>query len=654
MNRTLTIIIFLLFSLGVSGQNLTVIDSLENLLEQKLPDSTRIDVLWRLYIKHSKSGKGRLSYLQRSTELAKRVDDKARLFRNYLNFNYHTFWEEQDYRLALTYIDSASLLVDYSLNPSYQANFHLSAGTNLRELGLRDSALIHFKEALDRYEVLGNEGFMKYCLMALGNIARESGYQDLALEYYMSTLELLEGKNSRSSQLSRGNIYGNLALVYKSKKEYDKALKSLRTSLQIHTQLGEKNDMALNYNNLGSYYEKMAKWDSAIYYFQQELKIGKQEGLQRRMLHAKYGLGRAWKQTGKISKSLDYLVDVKENSLKVGLLDLLPGVHESLSSIYSDQGKYELALENWKEYEIWKDSLYTKELNQQLNELKISLDVGKKEKEILKLNQEKEIKELENKRQELINTVLLIGLVIAVLVMGLLYFFYQQRLKYHRELSAKEKELQTTALKQQLGEMEMKALRSQMNPHFVFNCLNSINQLILAGNIQLSTTYLSKFAKLLRQVLENSEKDLIPLEDELNMLGNYIELEKLRFEHKFHFRQEISDQVDLWETLVPPLILQPLVENAIWHGLLQQDTEGEINLGIVEEETFVKCVITDNGVGRDHKNTSSEGPSGKKKSFGLSLTRDRLKHIKNDHGVGDIHISDVQPHGTQVELLIPV
>jgi two-component sensor histidine kinase len=203
-----------------------------------------------------------------------------------------------------------------------------------------------------------------------------------------------------------------------------------------------------------------------------------------------------------------------------------------------------------------------------------------------------------------------------------------------------------------------KALRAQMNPHFLFNALNSIQSYILINETELSVKYLNKFASLVRQVLDNSMHDFVTIKDDLSALENYIQLEEIRFEDKFEYVITIDEELDIHTCLIPPLLLQPIIENAIWHGLLHKENGGgKISISLKIEEDAIICDISDNGVGK----VISQNIEGAKsyKSVGLKITKERVTTLNsNSQDKFQIKISDLYKNhketGTLVKLTIPI
>ncbi len=214
---------------------------------------------------------------------------------------------------------------------------------------------------------------------------------------------------------------------------------------------------------------------------------------------------------------------------------------------------------------------------------------------------------------------------------------------------------------QKMTEVEMQALRAQMNPHFIFNCLNSINRYIVKSEQATASLYLTKFAKLIRLILDNSNSKNVILTNELEALKLYIEMEALRFDKKFTYEVKVEGQLSTDSVEVPPLIIQPYVENAIWHGLLHKDSNGHLSIRVsMVNESMLKCVIEDNGVGRQRAKELKSKSATSRKSLGMELTESRLsllnKHAELNASVEiiDMENGHGEASGTKVVLRIPV
>jgi sensor histidine kinase YesM len=246
----------------------------------------------------------------------------------------------------------------------------------------------------------------------------------------------------------------------------------------------------------------------------------------------------------------------------------------------------------------------------------------------------------------------------SVIFYGLIRWRLKQ--KFSLQLERSEKDRQMAELKQKGTELEMQALRAQMNPHFIFNSLNSINWFIQENNKAKASEYLTKFSKLVRLILQNSKASLIPLESELESLALYLDLEGMRFDYQFSYKISVSPDVDISMLKVPPLIIQPYVENAIWHGLLHKDEEGQLDIEVTEEEDQLCFKITDNGIGRNQAAVLGSKSATKHKSMGTQITGERIAKLQllgakeSFVKIYDLLLMDGSSGGTEVVIKIPV
>ncbi|WP_407667053.1 sensor histidine kinase [Mucilaginibacter sabulilitoris] len=206
----------------------------------------------------------------------------------------------------------------------------------------------------------------------------------------------------------------------------------------------------------------------------------------------------------------------------------------------------------------------------------------------------------------------------------------------------------------------MQMLRTQMNPHFIFNSLNSINRFILQNNKTDAAEYLTKFSRLVRMILQNSQNTIITLEDELNALRLYLELEMLRFDNRFSYNLTIENDVDISMIKVPPLIIQPFVENAIWHGLMPKETPGLVEIVITEADNMLITKVSDDGVGRAQAVPEENNHVKNHRSYGIDLTTQRIKIMYNETPskapvtINDLTDTEGNPAGTEVILILPI
>jgi ligand-binding sensor domain-containing protein len=217
---------------------------------------------------------------------------------------------------------------------------------------------------------------------------------------------------------------------------------------------------------------------------------------------------------------------------------------------------------------------------------------------------------------------------------------------YNRVRSIRKAAKLRTDYEVRLNELEMSALRTQMNPHFIFNCLNTINSFINSNQKTSANQYITRFAKLIRLILENSRKRRVSLASELEALVLYIQLEQLRFENRFDYTIDLADNVDQDNVEVPPLVLQPFVENSILHGILPKAGNGHIQITITQTDNAICYSIEDNGVGRAAAKRRDEEGVLKKESHGMDITMKRIELFNREYRFTDnVIITDLQSDG---------
>ena len=234
--------------------------------------------------------------------------------------------------------------------------------------------------------------------------------------------------------------------------------------------------------------------------------------------------------------------------------------------------------------------------------------------------------------------VILFSAIIFILISIAGYFLWQSRLK--------------GLTKKKIISLQLKALQTQMNPHFIFNSLNAILNLIVQGDKQRAMLYLSKFSKLLRKIIESSRASTITLEEEIEHIKLYFELELLRYDDKFKFSIDIDESIDLEETIVPALFLQPYIENSIKHGNIHQIENGRVDIQIHESGKNLKIFITDNGTGRKKRVNDINEDNQSYKSLGMEISKETLSMINSEVMVTDLTDENGNPSGTKIAIII--
>ena len=534
---------------------------------------------------------------------------------------------------------------------------------------IRDTvqALAHLQQALSLNQKIENKEGIARNFWILGDYYfRISSNIPKALNYFQKSLSLFEELGNKSGV---AQVLFNLSDLYLSvpdsslqnagilsSEKYTRSIEIQKKGLQIYRELQPESEQSGILLALSRIYEKIGKFDSAHHYFKQYVALRdkiisteKQKDIVR--LETKY-------EYEKKADSLKLQQDLTDEKLQKQLL--LFRQQQQLLELNQSQ----LALTN-KE----KDLQHLTYLKTQADLENERLVKQQKEKEnqlqsvqVKSLTQKNEIIQLNQQRQ----WVYIIG-GFFLLSLGSVYFIYRGRLRSMRletqlvkEKAAQEKK--ETEFQHKLADISMSALRSQMNPHFIFNCLNSIKLYTTQNDTAAASAYLTKFSKLIRLVLENSRNERITLSSELVALELYIEMEAMRFKEKLSYSLVVDENVETDYIEIPPLLLQPYVENAIWHGLMPKEDGGHIDIKVAmkQEESLLEINITDNGIGREAATVLSKKIASKHRSYGMKATTERIALINQIYKTGaNVFVHDLvneqgQAAGTEVILQIPV
>jgi tetratricopeptide (TPR) repeat protein len=362
-------------------------------------------------------------------------------------------------------------------------------------------------------------------------------------------------------------------------------------------------------------------------------------------------IGRAYIDKNEYDKAIPYLEKSANVAEKQNNLEVQKKALQKLSELYKKTGRSKKALQNYQEYAKIVDKLYQKKEDEIQAAVRLSKELQAKQNRINSLEKDRELTEsrfqLSKKDQELKTSnykkqqLIIYGLILGLLLLGISLFFMYRNNKQKRFAN---------------NLLALKSLRSQMNPHFIFNALNSVNSFIAQNDERAANRYLTDFSKLMRNVLNNSEEDFIPLEKEIELLQLYIKLEHSRFEDKFDYEINVAENVEIKKFQIPPMLLQPYVENAVWHGLRYKKTKGklEINISQIDPQTL-KINISDDGIGREKSKTLKTQNQKKQQSKGMGNIKKRVQILNEMYtDKVDVSISNLleDQSGTKVELLI--
>lgn len=454
-------------------------------------------------------------------------------------------------------------------------------------------------------------------LMEYAELLTQSNLPDSALFYYnLFDSAGAETKDLRLFLVSKGEYFHFL-------KQYHTALPYLKKGLIYHSQFKDFAQTKRTLLDIAKVYSAIQQNDSAIRYAQEGLAMALQ------------------------AKAKPHIRDG----------------YEILYSVYDRMNKADSAYHYYRNYIDMKEMVMN-------DQMKGKIAAYKHEQEITSLNKEKQLQQQKLNQTAEQRRFLIIGIA-GLLLLGI-FLIRNIMLKRKNEANRREiaenelllqkveNEKTKAELELQATELEMQALRAQMNPHFIFNSLNSINRFILQNNKAQASEYLTKFSKLVRMILQNSQASLITLESELEALELYLDLEALRFEQHFTYKISVPKDIDIEILKVPPLIIQPYAENAIWHGLMHKEDKGHLAIEVSQEKDQLFVKITDDGIGRKQAAGLASKSATRHKSMGLKITADRIAMLHKLNGgespvlINDLVNNDGSSAGTEVIIKIPV
>lgn len=538
---------------------------------------------------------------------------------------------------ALYYFNISKVGFEKTGSEVLLAGLYVSLGNYLKSLDKIEESHASYYQALGIFERLKNPRGIAFTYAGIGTLYAYQKDYSRAKEFFNKSYHKLKTLNNIKSTSS---VASNLASMYLKLDQLDSAYYFLKITQPIKEQLNDRIGLATLYNNLSIVFTENKVYDSSFYYLNKSLYYAKLINNRENQIIAYNNLGELSTLSRQYSLAEVYLDSGFRLATEINSIKELSYNWKYRYRLDSTRKNYFSALKAYQNFRILDDSLSNAELKSRMAEFETKYETEKKERELDNLSQLSEIQSLQIKQQQYL---LVAGFALLLLIVGGGFLFYRQK-----------KILQ----EQTLSTVEQKLLRTQMNPHFLFNALMSIQQYLFQNKPEEAGVYMSKFAKLMRQILENSRQDYISIEEEVNTLENYIQLQKVRFRDKFNYEIIVSDEIDPSETHIPPMFAQPFVENAIEHGLANKDGDGLLQISFNQKGDMIHLEIYDNGVGL----TQSEVMKSKykeHKSLATQITRERLEIFNAIFKKRiELFINSVvdevgQDCGTRVSLMVP-
>lgn len=513
---------------------------------------------------------------------------------------------------------------------NYKSSIASQSRTDVRiKLGRAFIANNNYQESISLFEKLLKEKLSNYqeveVYEGLGDTYRAINDQKKSVLNYQQALNIA-GKHSITPKIT--DLNSKIGEAYAKSGAPKEAEQYFDNSLNLAKQENKKRAV-VEKNKVADFYNQNRDFDKEIQLrsgLLEELKGLDEESLEDDEAEAispqrqNYKIANAYVAQDKYEDAIPFLKKSIEEADKKEDLLVQKDATRKLSEVYKGIGDFGKAAENYEKYVEVVDELYVKKEQELSQAARFSREIALKQNRITSLENERVLNESRYKlafeNQELIqknNRIQkwIIGSLILIAVLLLLTAYYQyknvRQQKYANNLLA------------------LKSLRTQMNPHFIFNALNSVNSFIASNDERTANKYLSDFSQLMRSVLENSEEDFIPLANEIELLKMYTKLEHFRFKDKFEYQFTVDEKINMNEFVIPPMLLQPYVENAVWHGLRYKEEKGKLDIKFesVSEDT-VRIIIEDNGIGRSKSKAIKTENQKKQKSKGMGNIQKRI------------------------------
>jgi len=508
-----------------------------------------------------------------------------------------------------------NLLLKKELTPTQKMLVQEGLGDNLLEISELRKAEGYYEKSLSIAKSLKNNQYVASLSSKIGVCKDNLGNPSEAKLYFDASVASAERINTPQ----RAKVSNTIADHYKGQENFDKEIQFRSQALEVLINNDESTDL------------------SAV----------PVEGVSVSSLNL--DLGKAYANKKAYDKAIPFLEKSKSVAKAAKNTSVEKNAVANLSDAYKNIGDYKKALASYQEYVLLVDALYKEKESEIKAAISLGKDLTNKQNRINSLEKDRELAvsqyNLYAKEQELTvenykrQSIIIYGLIAGLLLL-LLSLFFMYRSNNQRKLSN--------------NLLALKSLRSQMNPHFIFNALNSVNSFIAQNNERAANRYLTEFSKLMRNVLNNSEKDFILLADEIELLELYLRLEHQRFEDKFDYKLTIDPKIKTKEFQIPPMLLQPYIENAVWHGLRYKKESGELLVSMIQkDESTVKIVISDNGIGRSNSKLLKTSNQKKQESKGMNNIKQRIAILNDMYGdTIRVSVSNLLEDGTGTKVVL--
>lgn len=500
---------------------------------------------------------------------------------------------------ALSYYHRALKAFTDCNNADLVAMVMMNMGSEYEFMGNLKKSMAYKLKALKNKEISGNREDLDYYYQNIGQLFKETNIHKW--EYYIRKAYEVQKTLPEIRPQTKAAIFNDLAGIADKKQKFPEALLWYDSLINFSRKLNYLNGLGVGLSNRSIMYKKTGEFDKALKDIKEAEEISEKLNRNYSRINNNINVAKLLLSMNRASEAKNYA----EKALQLAKnLKSYPEeeaiAHLTLSNIGKKIQNWQFAYEHLMAYITGMDTIRSTESQKNIHDLETKYRTAEKENRIAQLDHENKMKNLELKRRNFQIYALTFSLLSIVLIAFLFYNRY--RLKVQK----------------QKAELEQKLLRSQMNPHFIFNTLNAINHYIQTDKTHQASDYLAQYSKLMRQILENSANEFIVLSDEIEFLHNYLSMQQLRFNKSFAFEILVDETVDSENIEIPPMIAQPFIENAVEHGI-RKVSDGKIQVSFKMKNHTLKLIVTDNGKGFNATERNIEH-----QSFAMDITRQRL------------------------------
>lgn len=478
-----------------------------------------------------------------------------------------------------------------------------------------------------------------YFYSNIGQINMKAGNYSAAVTNYKRALKAIE---LCGDKVYLANTLNDIAIAYRQLKKYSEALNYCQRAVAINKEIDNEYGIGLNYQTLGDIYAETRNLSDATTLLNEGMEIlvkSDDINAQSMTLLSIVGLQIRSRQYDFAQANLNKCFALINASSD---LKALRDYHYYQFKLDSVRGRQQNALAHFIKFHAADREINDVKISQQIAEVQTAYETQRKEHENKLLKAENEVQRIRiNKARSTIFSICAFFTLIFVITLLIVR---------HQRLLTRNK----------IVELKQKNLNQQMNPHFVYNCLTSIQSYIFQHDAEKSLNYLTKFSRLMRKILESSQYQYMSVQDEIEMLNLYLKLESIRFKEKFEYTITVDEKIDPLQFKIPSLLIQPFVENSLWHGIQNKAGKGKIAVSFDLSDQAIFCTIEDNGIGRAKAGELKQRLLPNHISLGSSITQERMKLLRSLYGNKlDIKYIDLknrfnEPVGTRVEMYLPI